>query len=159
MNRVNLPAEIAAAIRFRWQGGAHGVLLSALFPDDFDHADEAVRAVLPGFLSVRSWDEITGLTRAIANHFSYGTDDRGVIFHNPPKREDARQVGFSIEDGTDNELLLGEQEFMVLAGRWLGALRDGALDHGDPAGEADWWQQWEDAVEDIQAEGRREASI
>ena len=150
MNRVPLPPEIADGIRFRWLGGAHGVLLVAVLPDDFGTADVTVRAVLPGFFSVRKFDEVTGLTKHIRMRRSYGTDARGVIFHNPPHASDARQVGFSIEDGTDNELLLGEAGFMALAARWLGALRDGALDSDDPATCADWWPEWAAEVADIE---------
>ncbi len=62
MNRVILAIEIADAIHFEWTGGVHGALLRAVLPDDFDEADETVRAVLPAFLSVGSWGEITSLT-------------------------------------------------------------------------------------------------
>ena len=85
MNTAVLPNEIAEELSFRWLGGDRGLLLVPLLPAGFEQADEVVRAVLPGFLAVGRWSEVTGLTRAIANHFSYGTDDRGVIFHNPPE--------------------------------------------------------------------------
>lgn len=150
MKTVNLPPQIAQAVRFRWLGGQHGMLLEPILPDDFDQADLIVRAVLPAFFSIGRWNEITRLTEFIQMRRSYGTDLRAVVFRDSAQPGAAGPVGFSIEDGTDNELLLDEKDFIALAARWLGALRDGAVRSGDPATEAEWWLDWTDKVARIE---------
>ncbi len=88
------------------------------------------------------WDEVAELTQGIRKRKTYGTDMRVVAFYasEPSEDDSALDVGVRIEDGSDNEVLMPVGEFMPLAARWLGALRDGALQAGDPATTSTWWQ-------------------